>query len=29
VKLLPGQKVLDGPSKQELFKFELSAKVKY
>jgi type IV pilus assembly protein PilN len=29
VKLLPGQKVVDGLSHQELFKFELSAKVKY
>jgi type IV pilus assembly protein PilN len=29
VKLLPGQKVVDGQSHQELFKFELSAKVKY
>lgn len=29
VKLLPGQKILDGQTKQELFKFELSAKVKY
>jgi type IV pilus assembly protein PilN len=29
VKLLPGQKVIDGQSHQELFKFELSAKVKY
>jgi type IV pilus assembly protein PilN len=29
VKLLPGQKVVDGSSHQELFKFELSAKVKY
>jgi type IV pilus assembly protein PilN len=29
VKLLPGQKIVDGVSHQELFKFELSAKVKY
>lgn len=29
VKLLPGQKVIDSISHQELFKFELSAKVKY
>jgi type IV pilus assembly protein PilN len=29
VKLLPGQKVVDSQSHQELFKFELSAKVKY
>jgi type IV pilus assembly protein PilN len=29
VKLLPGQKIIDGQSHQELFKFELSAKVKY
>jgi len=29
VKLLPGNKVLDGPSHQELFRWELSAKVKY
>jgi len=29
VKLLPGQKIFDGVAKQELFKFELSAKVKY
>ena len=29
VKLLPGQKIVDSTSKQELFKFELSAKVKY
>jgi type IV pilus assembly protein PilN len=29
VKLLPGQKIIDGTSHQELFKFELSAKVKY
>jgi len=29
VKLLPGQKVVDNQSHQELFKFELSAKVKY
>jgi type IV pilus assembly protein PilN len=29
VKLLPGQKVIDAQSHQELFKFELSAKVKY
>ena len=29
VKLLPGTKVIDGPTKQELFRFELSAKVKY
>ena len=29
VKLLPGQKVVDATSHQELFKFELSAKVKY
>jgi type IV pilus assembly protein PilN len=29
VKLLPGQKIVDGASHQELFKFELSAKVKY
>lgn len=29
VKLLPGQKIVDGQTHQELFKFELSAKVKY
>lgn len=29
VKLLPGQKIIDGLSHQELFKFELSAKVRY
>jgi type IV pilus assembly protein PilN len=29
VKLLPGVKILDSVSHQELFKFELSAKVKY
>ena len=29
VKLLPGQKVLDSTTHQELFKFELSAKVRY
>ncbi len=29
VKLLPGQKVADGPSHQELFHFQLSAKVRY
>ncbi len=29
VKLLPGQKIIDATSHQELFKFELSAKVKY
>jgi type IV pilus assembly protein PilN len=29
VKLLPGQKVVDATSHQELFRFELSAKVKY
>lgn len=29
VKLLPGQKVVDSASHQELFKFELSAKVRY
>jgi type IV pilus assembly protein PilN len=29
VKLLPGQKIIDGETHQELFKFELSAKVRY
>ena len=29
VRLLPGQKVVDGTSHQELFHFELSAKVRY
>jgi type IV pilus assembly protein PilN len=29
VKLLPGQKIVDGQTHQELFRFELSAKVKY
>ncbi|HEY3819453.1 MAG TPA: PilN domain-containing protein [Polyangiaceae bacterium] len=29
VKLLPGQKIIDGPTHQELFKFDLSAKVRY
>jgi type IV pilus assembly protein PilN len=29
VKLLPGQKIIDNQSHQELFRFELSAKVKY
>jgi type IV pilus assembly protein PilN len=29
VKLLPGQKIVDSQSHQELFKFELSAKVRY
>jgi type IV pilus assembly protein PilN len=29
VKLLPGAKVFDAPSHQELFRFELSAKVRY
>jgi type IV pilus assembly protein PilN len=29
VRLLPGQKIVDNASHQELFKFELSAKVKY
>jgi type IV pilus assembly protein PilN len=29
VKLLPGQKINDSQSKQELFQFQLSAKVKY
>ena len=29
VKLLPGQKITDNASHQELFRFELSAKVKY
>ena len=29
VKLLPGQKITDSASHQELFRFELSAKVKY
>jgi type IV pilus assembly protein PilN len=29
VKLLPGQKIIDGVSHQELFKWELSAKVRY
>jgi type IV pilus assembly protein PilN len=29
VKLLPGQKIVDSQSHQELFRFELSAKVKY
>ena len=29
VKLLPGQKMIDSQTKQELFKWELSAKVKY
>ena len=29
VKLLPGQKIMDNASHQELFRFELSAKVKY
>jgi len=29
VKLLPGNKITDNQTKQELFKFELSAKVKY
>jgi type IV pilus assembly protein PilN len=29
VKLLPGNKIVDQPSHQELFRFELSAKVKY
>jgi type IV pilus assembly protein PilN len=29
VKLLPGNKVVDGTSHQELFQFQLSAKVKY
>lgn len=29
VKLLPGEKIIDSQTKQELFKFELSAKVRY
>ena len=29
VKLLPGEKITDSTTKQELFKFELSAKVRY
>jgi len=29
VKLMPGQKIVDGQTHQELFKFELSAKVRY
>ena len=29
VKLLPGQKIIDEQTKQELFKFDLSAKVRY
>jgi hypothetical protein len=29
VKLLPGQKIVDSATHQELFKFELSAKVRY
>jgi len=29
VKLLPGNKVVDQPTQQELFRFELSAKVRY
>jgi type IV pilus assembly protein PilN len=29
VRLLPGQKIVDGPTHQELVHFELSAKVKY
>jgi type IV pilus assembly protein PilN len=29
VKLLPGQKIVDSQTKQELFKFDLSAKVRY
>jgi type IV pilus assembly protein PilN len=29
VKLLPGQKIIDSQTHQELFKFELSAKVRY
>ena len=29
VKLLPGQKIIDSQTKQELFKFDLSAKVRY
>jgi len=29
VKLLPGQKIVDGQTHQELFKFDLSAKVRY
>jgi type IV pilus assembly protein PilN len=29
VKLLPGEKIIDNATKQELFRFELSAKVRY